>query len=60
MHTKLLSNGLMVVHWKDETLVLFFNGPNPASFCLFLFFSHEKYSTKLTINGKRIDGVLGT
>ena len=39
------------------------NGPNPASFCLFLFFfSHckEKYSTNLTINYKSIDGVLGT
>ena len=27
----------------------FFNGPNPASFCLFSFFSHDKYSTNLTI-----------
>ena len=28
------------------------NGPNPASFCLFLFFSHDKYSTS-TINEKK-------
>ena len=28
------------------------NGPNPASFCLFSFFSqyNDKYSTNLTIN----------
>ena len=36
------------------------NGPNPASFCLFSFFSHAKYSINLTINYKSIDGVLGT
>ena len=35
------------------------NGPNPASFCLFSFFSHDKYSTN-TINEKSVDGVLGT
>ena len=35
------------------------NGPNPASFCLFLFFLHDKYSTN-TINDKSVDGVLGT
>ena len=38
----------------------FLNGPNPASFCLFSFFSHDKYSTTLTIDNKSIDGVLGT
>ena len=27
------------------------NGPNPTSFCLFSFFSHDKYSTN-TINEK--------
>ena len=37
----------------------FRNGPNPAYFCYFLFFSHDKYSTN-TINDKSIDGVLGT
>ena len=36
------------------------NGSNMASFCLFLFFSHDKYSTNLTIKNKSIDGVLGT
>ena len=35
------------------------NGPNPACFCLFLFFSHDKYSTN-TINEKSVAGVLGT
>ena len=35
-------------------------GSNPASFCLFSFFSHDKYSTNLTINDKSIDSVLGT
>ena len=39
---------------------LFKNGPNPASFCLFSFFSHDKFSTNLTINDKSVDGVLGT
>ena len=36
------------------------NGPNPASFCLFSFFSHDKFSTNLTVNDKSVDGVLGT
>ena len=35
------------------------NWPNSASFCLFSFFSHYKYSTN-TINDKSVDGVLGT
>ena len=39
---------------------IFLNGPNLASFCLFSFFSHDKYSTNLTINYKSVDGVLGT
>ena len=38
----------------------FLNGPNQASFCLFPFFSLDKYSTNLTINYKSVDGVLGT
>ena len=37
----------------------FLNGPNQVSFCLFLLFSHGKYSTNI-INDKSIDGVLGT
>ena len=36
------------------------NGPKPASFCLFSFFSRDKYITNLTVNDKSIDGVLGT
>ena len=31
----------------------------PGLFCLFLFFSHDKYSTN-NINEKSVDGVLGT
>ena len=36
---------------------LFFkkNGPNPASFYLFSFFSHDKYTTNLTKNYKSVD-----
>ena len=39
------------------------NGPNPASFCLFSFFSQcrtNTCSTNLTVNYKSVDGVLGT
>ena len=42
-----------------EDVITFLNGPNPASFCLFLFFLQYKYSTNLTINDRSIDGVLG-
>ena len=42
--------------WLKPT---FLNGPNPVSFCLFSFFSHDKYSTN-TVNDKSADGVLGT
>ena len=38
---------------------VFFNRPNPASFCLFSFVSHDKYIT-ITINEKSIDDMLGT
>ena len=36
-------------------------GPNPASFCLFFFFSQckGKYYTNLTFNDLSVDGVLG-
>ena len=34
-------------------------GPNPASFCLFSFFSNDKYITN-TINEKSVDVLLGT
>ena len=43
-----------------ETSHVFLNGPNPASFCLFLSFILDKYSTDLTITYISIDGVLGT
>ena len=42
-----------------KCFILLKNGPNLASFCLFLFFSLDKYSAN-TINDKSIDGVLGT
>ena len=44
---------------KQEYILFFLNGPNLASFCLFLVFSHDKYSTN-TINEKSVDVVLGT
>ena len=34
-------------------------GQTQPSFCLFSFFSPDKYSTNLTINDKSIDCVLG-
>ena len=38
-----------------------FNGPNPASFCLYSSFSqyNDKYTTN-TINENSVEGVLGT
>ena len=49
-------------HKSLTSISMFLNGPNPASFCLFSFFSQckDKYSTNLTKNGKSINGVLGT
>ena len=47
-----------MVQFKKK-IFLFLNGPNPASFCLFSFFSRDKYSTNLTTNYKSVDGVLG-
>ena len=43
------------ISYNDPNL----NRPNLASFCLFLFFSHDKYSTNLIINDKNIDVCLG-
>ena len=45
---------------KGQLSIVFLNGPNSASFSLFLFFSHDKCSTNLTINDKSIDAMLGT
>ena len=43
---------------ETSNFISFFeNGPNPASFCLFPFFSQDKYSTNLTLNDKSINGV---
>ena len=36
---------------------VFLNGPNPTSFCLFSFFSHDQCRTNFIINDKSIDGV---
>ena len=36
------------------------NWPNSASFCLFSFFSPDKYSTNTNTNDKSVDVVLGT
>ena len=43
-----------------HTYLTFLNGPNLASFCLSPFFSHDKYTTNLTINDGSIDGAFGT
>ena len=40
--------------------VFFLNGPYPASFCLFSFFSLDKFSPNVTINDESVVGVLGT
>ena len=45
---------------KDYVQLFLKNGPNPSSFGLFSFFSHDKYSINLTINDKSIDCLVGT
>ena len=58
----LLSNLFMKlapVHLPEKILI-FKNGPNTASFCIFLFVSPDKYSTTFTTNEKIVDGVFGT
>ena len=39
---------------------VFKNGPIPASFCLFSWFSNDKYGTNLTTNDKSVSDLLGT
>ena len=39
---------------------MFLKGQTRPYFCLFSFFSHDKYSTNLTMNDKIVDDVLGT
>ena len=43
-----------------QYFAVFFKNGQTRPFCLFLFFSHDKYSTNLTINDKSIYGLLGT
>ena len=45
------------LHFYSHVLFKF---AKPASFCLFSFFSHDKYCKDLTLNDKSIDGVLWT
>ena len=49
----------VVLKFNFSSSFFFKNGPNPASFGLFSFFSHDKYSTNI-LNEKSLDGVLGT
>ena len=62
----ILSGGLFgqILTYETLTSILlrYFlkNGPNPVSFRLFLFFSHDKYGTNLTKKDISIDGLLGT
>ena len=37
-----------------DTICVFLNGPNPAYFCLFSFFSHNKYSTNTIIQKAQV------
>ena len=39
-----------MVLYKNGIQQIVINRLNPDSFCLFLYFSHEKYSTNVTIN----------
>ena len=61
IHLIILKNGVFDsnLHFQLISYSFFKYGPNPASLSLFLFFSHNKYSTN-TINEKSLDGVLGT
>ena len=45
----------------DKSTNLYFNGPNPASFCCFHSIHNEKnkYSRGLTLNETNVDGGLG-
>ena len=54
---KLLLNGDVIRQTfnKRVPINVFLNGPIPASFCIFSFFSHYNFNT----NWKSIDGALG-
>ena len=45
---------------RYHLITRFFKWAKPGLFLFNSFFSHDKYSTNLTINDKSIDGVLGT
>ena len=54
-------SGVLAAAWEDSSgysqpprfKKLFLNGPNPASFCLFSFFSQDKYSTNFDYKRKK-------
>ena len=61
----ILKNNLTIwLHWAhgklgrfaEQSQLFLKNGPNPASFFLFLLFQHDKYTTNFTINDKSIVG----
>ena len=43
-----------------KKFIFFSKWAKPGLFLFISFFSHDKYSTNLTINDKSIDGMLGT
>ena len=53
-----LLEGTILCRWVGS--ITFLNGPDPASFLFFLFFSRDKYCTNFTLNYKSVDGLLGT
>ena len=48
------------VLWNNYINFFLKKWAKPGLFLFISFFSHDKYSTNLTINDKSIDGVLGT
>ena len=59
-----LNQSIVDLFFLEQAAVFFLNGPIPASFCLFSFFSHSNSNDKYTIwtikIEKSVDGVLGT
>ena len=60
LYCYLRSNYSLLLFKHQEAYDLFKNGPNPASFCLFSFFSQHKYIANLILNYESVYGVLGT
>ena len=52
-----LTNGVVAAVVVVKPKVSLIHGPNPASFYLFSFFSHDKYSIIFILNDKSVDGV---